>query len=447
MTYKDAGVDISNAESLKEHINTCTLSTHNKDVLIKPGLFGGAIRLNTYGIKNAVFSGRIIKSNIENDFFSFGKKLASAIQFDENNIAFLDYISTDRLEISRIKDLISGISEELKQSGIPLIGGETAEMPGIFKTGKWEIVGASFSLEKSQDDSVISSYKKPVGVFSIDGVGTKTMIGVAVKSISGLVEDIISHSKNDIVCQGARALGMLFYIGCFDKSSVQGIENVIRECCSNHKVSPLDILIYEDKECYANNQIDICGSVAGIVEEDEIIMGKDINCGDIAVALPSNGLHTNGYSLARKALFEMGGFSYEDRVGDDTIAELLLRPHIDYSEEILKIRKILGRELKGVAHITGGGLIGNIQRILPEEVSLEINKKWRVPEIFEIIRKAGNIPLHDPINKGMYESFNMGIGIVMIVSEKEVERLMNLCKNAFLLGKIVKRKKERVIFI
>lgn len=287
------------------------------------------------------------------------------------------------------------------------------------------------------DFSFLKGYKNPVLVQSIDGVGTKVKIASIVGKYSTLGEDIVNHSCNDIVCQGAKPLTFLDYIASY-KTEPKIIEEIVSgmvKACREAGVSLIGGETAEMSTVYAPNERDIAGCITGIVEKDKIIAGKDIKVGDIALGLQSSGLHTNGFSLVRKV------FSEADLKGG--LGEEVLKPHKNYSKNILKTLEKY--PIKGIAHITGGGLIENPPRILPEGTALEIKKdSWEVLPIFRQIQKAGEID-----EREMYRVFNMGIGMILVVDTKDASGIKSLLETlgekVFEIGKIISGNREVII--
>jgi phosphoribosylformylglycinamidine cyclo-ligase len=310
-------------------------------------------------------------------------------------------------------------------------------MPDVFEEGAWEVVGALFTAAETPTEGQegfelggLSDLQQPALVFSMDGVGTKTKIGVAAGRTGGLALDLIHHSLDDILCQGARGVGFMLYLGCSrrEQSIVEPVIEAARECCRSNGMVLLDCLVEEKPRLYRPGEIDLCGAVVGAVDARRLIQGNGIRPGDLLLGLPSSGLHTNGYSLARKSLLVRAGLELDHHLDElgCTVGEALLEPHRNYSPHLLPLlaERETARAIEGIAHITGGGLPDNLERILPAGVSAEIRlDSWQPPAIFDLIRRSGNIPLQDPEGKGMYESFNMGIGLVLVVDPGRAERI------------------------
>jgi len=285
---------------------------------------------------------------------------------------------------------------------------------------------------------IVKSYKKPVLVQSIDGVGTKLMVATMAGYHTTVGEDIVNHGCNDVLCQGAKPITFLDYIAMskLDPELVAQIVSGMAKACRESGVCILGGETAELPGMYRDNEYDIAGIVTGIVEKDDIVNGSSIAEGDVLVGLASNGLHTNGYSLARKVLFETAGLGVNDSPGglDTTVGEALLMPHINYAPAVLKFLKKV--RVRGMAHITGGGLHDNLMRIVSEKMWYEVKpNSWPVPPIFGLIEKLGNVPPGD-----MQRSFNMGIGYVLVVEPAAAKNAIDFFSSngrpAFVIGVI-----------
>ncbi|HHF7345652.1 TPA: phosphoribosylformylglycinamidine cyclo-ligase [Legionella feeleii] len=262
---------------------------------------------------------------------------------------------------------------------------------------------------------LMQHYDHPVLVQSIDGVGTKMMVAKKMQKFDTIGIDLVSATTNDILVMGAKPLTLLDYIAN-DKLKPLIVEQIVKgiaSACRNEGISLVGGETAEMPGTYLPGEFDLVGVVTGVVEKDKAILGKDICAGDLVLAFPSSGLHTNGYSLARKLLFDIAGYNVESRFQDftHTIGEELLIPHLNYTQPILKILE-KNLPIKGMAHITGGGLLENIPRILPSDCSVEIIKK-QIPEqpLFNLLRKLGNLD-----DNQMYRTFNMGAGLVLFLA-------------------------------
>ena len=268
-------------------------------------------------------------------------------------------------------------------------------------------------------------YKSPVLVSSTDGVGTKTQVGVAMKKYKGLGADIVGHSINDILVQGAKPLFFLDYLAA-GKLDVEVVEQIVSGMADECVKAGLVLIGGETAEMpsvYKEGDYDIAGTIVGVVEKDKIIRGQNVKPGDVCLGLPSVSLHTNGYSLARK-LVEVAGLKYTDYLPElnGTIGDTLLIPHKSYYPEIYPALDQV--EIKAMAHITGGGLIDNPPRVLPEGCRIQFKRgSWKVLPICEWMVKKGNLSEFEA-----YRSLNMGVGMVLIVARAQVDKAMAALK-------------------
>lgn len=295
---------------------------------------------------------------------------------------------------------------------------------------------------------IIKIYKNPVLVQSIDGVGTKLSVARMMNKYDTVGEDIVNHCCDDLLAMGARSLTFLDYVAHdkLDPNVMEAMVSGMSKACRENGVSLLGGETAEMPGTYAQGEHDIAGCITGVVEKDKIVTGEKIKDGDIIIGLPSSGLHTNGFSLARKVLFEMGGHkvdSYIDELGM-TIGDALLKVHINYSNPVLEMLD-KNIDIHGIAHITGGGFIENIPRVLPINLDAEITlNTWPILPIFSYMQKIGNISTDE-----MYRAFNMGIGLMLIIPKEEKEKIEIVLKNypdykIFEVGKIINGNKKVV---
>ncbi len=292
--------------------------------------------------------------------------------------------------------------------------------------------GAGFQLR---------GWKKPVLISSADGVGTKLKIAFLSERHGTIGEDLVNHCVNDIAVQGAMPLFFLDYfaVGKLDAEIAgQVIEGVARGC-SNNGCALIGGETAEMPGLYAAGEYDLAGFIVGAVERKEMLTGGGIRAGDALLGLASNGLHTNGYSLARKLLFEVAGEKLSNELADE-----LLRVHRSYLKPIRALIK--AGLLKGAAHITGGGITDNLPRALPRGLGAVIDTAaWTVPEIFERLRSIGKIPEDD-----WRRTFNLGIGMVLVVAQKkrrEAEKILaKLGESSYAIGSVVKSATPRVAY-
>jgi phosphoribosylformylglycinamidine cyclo-ligase len=281
--------------------------------------------------------------------------------------------------------------------------------------------------------------ESPILVSSIDGIGTKTKIAAQLNEFKGLGFDIVNHCVNDILCQGAKPLFFLDYYGC---SRLHGLmfEEVLlgmAEACKEVDMALIGGETAEMPGVYVEDEIDIVGAVVGVVDQDKKLPRGKPTAGDAVIGIASNGLHTNGYSLARRALFEVGGLSIHDQMPSlgRSIADELLRPHKSYFHSVYPILQEVP-EVTACAHITGGGLFDNLPRVLPADLRIVIERRsWTPLPIFQLIQATGNIPDHE-----MFRAFNMGIGMVLLCDRTAapavVQRLQDSGESAALIGEV-----------
>ena len=276
--------------------------------------------------------------------------------------------------------------------------------------------------------------REPVLVASIDGVGTKLKVAFATDKHDTVGADLVNHCVNDIAVLGARPLFFLDYIGCetLEPRVFQQLLRGLSRACRSAGCALLGGETAQLPGMYRKGEYDLAGCIVGVVERSKIIDGKMIRPGDVVLGLESNGLHTNGYSLARKILFDKMQLTVTSRLPGSklTVGGELLRVHKNYQPLLAKIPS---GTIKGLAHITGGGLIDNIPRILPLNCDAIIEtKNWRVPRIFKILQRDGRIDVRE-----MYQVFNMGIGMVAVIAEENAQRLISRLK-AKRIGYIVR---------
>lgn len=265
------------------------------------------------------------------------------------------------------------------------------------------------------DGSRLQNLSHPVLVASTDGVGTKTVVSGALGLYGNLGRDIVNHCVNDILVQGADPLFFLDYVAAphIDPEVVAEVVAGVSAACREAGCALLGGETAEMPGVYAPGQMDIAGTIVGVVERDAIIDGTRIQSGDQLLGLPSHGLHTNGFSLVRSIFAPNQYGEYADRLGRP-LGEALAVPHRSYLPLVRAIRAVA--DVKGLAHITGGGFVENIPRILPEGLGARVDRQaWQVPPLFELIQQTGGV---DPLE--MYRVFNMGIGMVVVVASNHV---------------------------
>jgi phosphoribosylformylglycinamidine cyclo-ligase len=266
-----------------------------------------------------------------------------------------------------------------------------------------------------------SGYRRPVLVSSMDGVGTKIMVARAAQRFDTVGQDLVNHCVNDILVQGARPLFFLDYVaaGTLDPGMVAGVVEGLAKACEENACALIGGETAEMPGLYQDGDFDLAGTIVGIVEHDAIIDGSGIVPGDVVFALPSNGLHTNGYSLARKIIFDVMGMEIDSRVDalGATVAGELLRVHRSYLKPVNELAKSVA--IKGLAHITGGGILENLPRIFPKGCAARIERgSWPVLPVFDVLAREGDV-----VEAEMYRVFNMGAGMLIVVSAEDAARM------------------------
>lgn len=301
--------------------------------------------------------------------------------------------------------------------------------------------GAMYDLK-----TIINAYQHPILVQSIDGVGTKIMIARMMNKYDTIGMDLVSATANDIIVMGAKPLTLLDYIAN-DKLNPTIVEQIVSgmvKACRENDISLVGGETAEMPGTYLAGEHDLVGVITGVVEKEKAILGKTIAPGDTVLAFTSSGLHTNGYSLARKLCFEIGKYKVDSYLPElnQTLGTVLLAPHINYTRPILQLLKE-NVPIKGMAHITGGGLLENIPRILPAGCSVKINKgSWPEQPIFSLLSELGKLA-----DSEAYRTFNMGVGLIMIGDQSLLTKAQSALKNfpefkLFEIGTVVAGERE-----
>ncbi len=316
--------------------------------------------------------------------------------------------------------------EEIKKSVRDTFTGDVLGAATTFK------FGGTISLKR------FMQYREPVLVLSTDGVGTKMVIAEMMGKFETVGVDILNHSINDILTSGAKALFFLDYFASpkLDTNVLKEIVKGLAKECKRHGIVLAGGETAEMPGVYCEGRHELTGTIGGIVEKDKIIDGSRIREGNALIGLPSTGLHTNGYSLARKIFFEDNDYSVNDRIPElgCTLGEALLATHREYATEVLPL--IEKRLINGIAHITGGGFPGNIPRIMPPGLGAKIMPgSWRVPPIFRLIQKLGKVEEEE-----MMRAFNMGVGMVLAVEREKKDEAMRMLKGAYDMGEVIAKK-------
>jgi phosphoribosylformylglycinamidine cyclo-ligase len=296
------------------------------------------------------------------------------------------------------------------------------EISGTFNKNVLSSIGGFGSMYSLKD--ILNSFEDPVLVQSIDGVGTKMSVAMAAENFQFIGHDLVNACCNDVAATGAEPLTFLDYVAgsSLNKNIVSDVIKSVAHECKEHGVCLVGGETAEMPGTYHKDEYDLVGVATGVVERKNIVDGSNVKAGDVAVGVFSNGLHTNGYSLARKLIFETLGLSTSDILPGHNISigDCLLAPHMNYSSLIKQTLKE-GINIKSISHITGGGLVDNIPRVVPKNVSLEVDiSSWKKIPIFDFLQRNLSIDKRD-----LYQTFNMGIGLVFIVEESEKDRLIS----------------------
>ncbi len=293
-------------------------------------------------------------------------------------------------------------------------------------------------------DGRLKGYREPVLVSSCDGVGTKLKVAAMAGVHHTVGQDLVNHCVNDVLVQGARPLFFMDYaaFGKLDPRILESIVSGFSRACRENGCSLIGGETAEMPGMYAPGDYDLAGFIVGAVERRKLVTGSRINPEDVVIGLATNGLQTNGYSLARRILFEKMKFKVKTRLPElgMTVGEALLKVHPSFLKPVTPLLA-LGL-IKGMAHITGGGFLDNIPRILPRGRAVAIARgSWPVLPIFEVLQKLGRVPEDD-----MYRTFNMGIGFVLIVSPRDEIKTMKMLKKtktkAYVIGRVVEGKRQ-----
>ncbi|GJL62189.1 MAG: phosphoribosylformylglycinamidine cyclo-ligase [Nitrospirales bacterium] len=286
-----------------------------------------------------------------------------------------------------------------------------------------------------------TQYHDPILVSGTDGVGTKLKVAALMDRHDTIGIDLVAMCANDVVVSGAEPLFFLDYLatGKLDVGKAESIVSGIVTGCREAGCALIGGETAEMPSCYPDHEYDLAGFVVGVVEREEIIDGKKVAPGNVAIGLSSTGLHSNGFTLARQVLFEQAGWTGATELSelDRPLGEVLLEPTRIYAKHIRAL--LTDCDIHGVAHITGGGLTGNVPRVLPEHCDMLIKRgSWPIPHIFDVIQRAGQVDQEE-----MYQVFNMGIGMVVIVPPQDVNRVLDhmqtLGDAAHVIGEIRQR--------
>lgn len=329
------------------------------------------------------------------------------------------------VDIDEMMGALSAVKRMVKRTNSPAVLSNVGSFGGLFRSpGK---------------DSVL--------VASTDGVGTKLKVALMAGKHNTVGQDLVNHCVNDILVQGAVPLFFLDYIGT---AKLKGpvFKDVVAGLCKACRENGCALLGGETAEMpglYPQGEYDLVGTIVGSVKRKELVTGKSIRTGDVIIGLGSNGLHTNGYSLARNVIFKKAKLKIDDKLPGTSrkVSDVLLAVHKSYLKPVRKVMASV--RVQGMAHITGGGLYDNVPRILPDNTCAVIDRgSWKVPAVFDFIGDKGKVSRDE-----MYRVFNMGIGFTIIVRKRDAEKTLRILKKmrskASVIGKIQKGRKEVVL--
>lgn len=345
--------------------------------------------------------------------------------------------------------MTKSFSESYKEAGVDITAGYRAvelmkkHIKGTLTGGALSDIGGFGGLFELD----MTDIKKPVLVSGTDGVGTKLKIAFTLDKHDTVGIDCVAMCVNDIICAGAKPLYFLDYIAC-GKNVPERIADIVKGVCDGCKESGAALIGGETAEMpgfYPENEYDLAGFAVGIVDKDKIIDNKKTEAGDIVIALPSSGVHSNGFSLVRRVI-EKSGLDIDkkwDSLGGQSLGEALLTPTKIYVKPVLSLLEKL--EVKGISHITGGGFYENIPRSIPDGLGAKINKSdVRIHPLFEIIASEGNISERD-----MFNTFNMGVGMSITVNKNDADDAVKILReageDAYVIGEIVKSESKVIL--
>lgn len=294
---------------------------------------------------------------------------------------------------------------------------------------------------------LIQYYEDPILVQSVDGIGTKTMIARLMQDYKSLGYDLVAATANDILVYGATPLSLLDYVASanIEPQALQEIMQGMAQACKQANIALIGGETAEMPGVYQAGEYDLVGMITGVVDKQKIIRGTSIKPGDAVFAFASSGLHSNGYSLARHILFQKHHYQVDTYCADlgTSLGEALLTPHLNYSEPVLGLLK-QGLAIKGMAHISGGGIIDNLPRILPPHCAITIKKNcWPIPPIFSLLQSLAAIE-----ERELYRTFNMGLGYVLIAEAQEFKKAADYLKKIdsayrlYYIGEVIEGKKD-----
>ncbi len=331
------------------------------------------------------------------------------------------------------------MDQTYKSAGVDIEAGEKTvdKIKGYAKSTFNKSVLADIGMFGAFYEPDFSGYKNPVLVSSVDGVGTKLKIAIDMNKYDTIGQDLVNHCVNDIAVCGAKPLFFLDYYatGKLNPDKAADVVKGFSIACKENDCALIGGETAEMPGLYQADDFDVSGTIVGVVDKTKIIDGKRIQKGDLLIGFPSNGLHTNGYSLARKVLLEK--FKVTDHINEinNVLGDELLKIHKSYLPLITSLKNSV--DVKGLSHITGGGIVGNTSRIIPKGLNLLIHwRAWEMPAIFKLIQQTGNIS-----NDEMHKVFNCGIGLIAIVSKENKLQAFQIAhdahEHALIIGEVI----------
>jgi adenylosuccinate lyase len=432
-SYTNAGVNVDENDLANSLVKKVIPITFNDRVLTgMEGLFSAGYRLDR--TKGNYIGQRLISISNELDLDINIKNALKEIKSINGTPLFMtDYIASGKMKaIENVMLVFKIISSVRKVDGdfIPLIGGEFAEMPGVIKADDYEIVVViTYQTNEYRDGLVnLSRFSGDILTTSIDSVGTKTKLGLQLNLLDNLFLDMIGHSIGDISVQSAEPLGVSMYVGhSYDFN--HSLSEIYNDSIKSSGLTNMDFILHP-KEIYLEGQFDIVGSIVGIVDENNLLIGRGINEGDYLIGWKCFGANTNGYSLIRRLGYD-GKLNYSEILPGTslTVGSALLEAHENFKPAIDNAKLIFGSNLKGAAHITGGGIKSNTIRLIPKHLDVSIESLPENP-VFSYIQNKGKIS-----EKEMNNTFNRGIGIVFVVDKNYKGQIPQ--DKYHLIGKVV----------
>ncbi|MDO4441013.1 MAG: phosphoribosylformylglycinamidine cyclo-ligase [Moraxella sp.] len=342
------------------------------------------------------------------------------------------------------------VSLSYKDAGVDIDAGEALvqRIKSVAKaTSRSEVVGGLGGFGALC--RIPQGYKSPLLVSGTDGVGTKLKLALDLNRHDTIGQDLVAMCVNDLLVCGAEPLFFLDYYatGKLDVDTAEAVIKGIGDGCILSNCALIGGETAEMPGMYQDEDYDLAGFCVGVVEESEVITGKNVQAGDVLIALASSGVHSNGYSLVRKVIEVTGVDVEQEQLGDVSLADALMKPTRIYVKSVNALQKSLGNaSIHAMAHITGGGLTENLPRVLPENLAARIDTNtWQLPAVFEWLQKGGNIDTLE-----MYRTFNCGVGFILVIPQDKADEALNFLQaqgeNAWVIGDIIARERDAVVY-